>query len=102
MSGRYSRNKGYRFEAETVNLLKEHGLEAHRVPLSGATAHDKGDIRIRVHWQPEPLLGECKRRKALPQWIYDALGENDFLTMRGDRGESLTVIRTKQFAELCQ
>lgn len=100
--GKLSRDKGYRYEAETVNLLKGFHLDAWRVPLSGATAHDKGDIRVRVHFRNQPLTGECKRRAALPAWIKAALGDNDFLAMRADRDETLVVVRASFFAELLQ
>lgn len=100
--GKLSRDKGYRYEAETVNLLKGFHLDAWRVPLSGATSHDKGDIRVKVHFRDEPLTGECKRRAALPVWISQALGKNDFLAMRADRGETLIVMRGDFFAELLQ
>ena len=100
--GKLSRDKGYRYEAETVNFLKEYHLDAWRVPLSGATSHDKGDIRVRVHFRDAPLSGECKRRAALPAWIKAALGNNDFLAMRADRDDTLIVMRADFFAELLQ
>lgn len=35
-SGKANRQRGDRYERKTVELLKGHGLEAERVPLSGA------------------------------------------------------------------
>lgn len=100
--GKMSRDKGANFERETVNLLRKYDLIAYRVPLSGATDFQKGDITVEPIWKEDgPYVGECKRRKSLPK-IFDELGEHDFLTVRADRGESLTVIRTSLFAELLQ
>jgi hypothetical protein len=47
-------------------------------------------------------VGECKRRKALPEWIDAALGENDFLAMRDDGGKTLIVMRLPLFGDLLQ
>ena len=102
MSGAHSRNKGNGYEREIVNRAKQFGLEAQRVPLSGATSYAKGDIEIKVHFQERPWVGECKRRAALPVWIENALGVNDFLAMRADRGETLVVVRLDTFLGLLQ
>lgn len=98
--GKHSKRKGYGFERETVNLLRDYGLEAQRVPLSGAGL-EKGDLTVRAGFGPV-YRGECKRRAALPVWIENALGENDFMAMRADKGETLIVVRLPFFAELLQ
>jgi Holliday junction resolvase len=46
MSGRKSRQKGYRGEYELVKLLKLQGLDAKRVPCSGSAAGFNGDIHV--------------------------------------------------------
>jgi Holliday junction resolvase len=102
LMGKMSRTKGSVYERELVNFLKGYDLKAQRVPLSGATAYAKGDVEVKVHFRDAPLVGECKRRAALPEWIEKALGENDFLAMRADRSETLIVIRASMFAELLQ
>ena len=45
MSGRYSRQKGYRIEHELVKLLESYNINNKRVPLSGGSWL-KGDIII--------------------------------------------------------
>lgn len=103
MSGRHSRNKGAGFERELVNAFKDKGLSAQRVPLSGATDYAKGDVEVTAGFDGKTIYrGECKRRKELPQWIEQALGENDFMAMREDRGNTLVVVRLSTFAELLQ
>ena len=42
-----SRNKGARNETAITNMLKDAGIEAERVPLSGAGGTFAGDILIR-------------------------------------------------------
>ena len=54
--GVFSRNKGNREERAIVNLHKQHGFEAKRVPLSGAAEGFKGDIIL------HGLVGEAKLR----------------------------------------
>lgn len=103
MSGNHSRNKGYRFEAELVNAFKEHGLEAQRVPLSGATGYAKGDVEVIAGFDGKTkYVGEAKRRANLPEWIVSALGTHDFMAMREDRGQALVVLRLDRFMELLQ
>jgi hypothetical protein len=103
MSGRHSRNKGAGFERELVNAFKELGLEAQRVPLSGATTYAKGDVEVIAGFDGKTkFVGEAKRRKNLPEWIVNALGDHDFMVMREDRGDTLVMLRLKTFGELLQ
>ena len=79
------------------------GLHAQRVPLSGATEYAKGDVEVTAGFDGKTIFrGECKRRAALPEWIDKALGENDFLAMREDRGKTLIVLRLETFGDLLQ
>lgn len=101
--GRQSRRKGGEYELEVVNNLKELGLTARKIPLSGASEGFPGDIEVIAGFDGNTkYLGECKRRKNLPEWIVNALGENDFVAMRGDRGETLVMLRLPTFGELLQ
>lgn len=102
MSGRLSRNKGANFERELVNQAKLYGLHAQRVPLSGATEYAKGDVEITPLWDDTPWVFEAKRRKELPQWMLDALGENTGLILRADRHDAVAVIPYKLLLELMQ
>jgi Holliday junction resolvase len=98
MSGNHSRRKGAGFERELVNFMRDGGLDAMRVPLSGATDFQKGDVVITTPY--ERYVGELKRRKCLPDWIVNALGEHSFLAMREDRGKTLIVITAELFRDL--
>lgn len=102
-NGRYTRDRGYRFENETVNALKARGLSARRVPLSGA-GEEKGDITVTPGYAADakPLRGELKRKKVLPAWITGPLGDHDFMAMRADSSETLVVIRLSLFMDLLQ
>jgi hypothetical protein len=100
--GKRNRQRGAEFERELVNLFRDHGLKAERVPLSGATSYAKDDVEVTPTFAEKPWRGECKRKSAVPKWIVDALGECNFMAMRGDRQEALIVIRASTFAELLQ
>ena len=103
MSGAKSRNKGAGFERELVNAFKELGLDAQRVPLSGATAYAKNDIEVIAGFDGKTkFCGEAKRRAGLPKFFTDALDGADFAAFRQDRGETLIVLRLNTFAELLQ
>jgi Holliday junction resolvase len=100
--GKMSRTKGAVFERELVNLAKEYGLVAQRVPLSGATSYAKGDVEITPTFSDKPWVFEAKRRKELPAWMLEALGDNAGLILRADRHESVAVIPLKTLLELMQ
>ena len=101
--GKMSRTKGAVYERELVNDFRARGLTAQRVPLSGATEYAKGDVEVTAGYDGKTIYrGECKRRAALPEWIEKALGENDFLAMREDRGTTLIVLRLDTFGDLLQ
>lgn len=103
MSGLYSRNKGASYERELVNYLKERGLKAVRVPLSGATEHTKNDVEVIANFDGKTKYsGECKRKKQLPKFFTDALDGADFAAFRQDRGETLIVLRLETFGDLLQ
>lgn len=100
--GKMSRTKGAVFERELVNKAKEYGLEAQRVPLSGATTYAKGDVEITPGFDSKPWVFEAKRRKELPGWMLEALGDNAGLILRADHHEAVAVIPLKTLLELLQ
>lgn len=96
--GKPSRDKGLRVERELVNKLKESGIDAKRVPLSGAAEGFKGDIQI------GEFVAEVKARKdgagfkTLEAW----LGENDFLFLKKNNTDPMVVLTWPMFVELVQ
>lgn len=101
--GKASRDKGGRFEREIVNRAKDYGLTARRTALSGALAHEKGDVLITPGFAPEsnPWAFEAKRRASLPV-IFNELADFKGLIVRADRGDALVVVRLDDFLELMQ
>lgn len=101
LSGKPSRDKGARVEREIVNLLKENGLFAERVPLSGAAGGSyTGDVRFGkscANW-----VGEVKARKdgsgfkTLDRW----LGDNDTLFLKKNNADIMVVLPLDRFLEL--
>lgn len=97
--GKKSRDKGARVERLFVNKLKGQGVEAERVPLSGA-CHGSfgGDIKITTE-QEKTLLAEVKARKngagfkTLEGW----LGSNDLLFLKRDNQEPIVVMEWETF-----
>ncbi len=98
MGGRSAKVKGSGFEREIVNLLKEAGIDAHRVPFSGAMNNNKGDVTF--HIDGEKIITECKRRRSGFKTLYGWLGANKVLFFRDDNCEPLAVIRAKDYARL--
>ncbi len=48
MAGKGVREKGKRGERELVRILRERGIEARRVPLSGSVEGYEGDIVVKL------------------------------------------------------
>lgn len=98
-----SRSKGSRVEREFVNKLRDSGIYAERVPLSGAAGGQfSGDLVIPVKndtltaLSPDmtELRAEVKARKdgagfaQLEKWK----GDNDLLFLKRDRKEPMVVM----------
>lgn len=84
--GKMSRDKGQRIERELVHLHQAAGIDASRVPLSGAVGGAySGDLRIGA------LTAEVKARASgsgfvqLERW----LGEHALLFLKRDRQRPL-------------
>lgn len=88
--GAMSRRKGGRVEREIVNALKEAGIHAERVPLSGAHGGSfAGDVVIAKRWR-----AEVKARKhgggftQLEKW----LGDNDLLVLKRNHADPMVLL----------
>lgn len=95
--GKMSRDKGQRIERELVHLHQAAGLDASRVPLSGAAGGPySGDLRI------GDLRAEVKARasgsgfKQLEAWLAD----HDMLFLRRDRQRPLVVMPWATYEKL--
>lgn len=102
--GKMQRDKGNRVEREIVDEHKRAGLNAERVPLSGAS-HYRGeghDVNIYPHRRKEPLRCEVKARKEgagftlLRRWLADY----DVLFLHENRAETLVVVPMDLWLEL--
>jgi len=92
--GKKSRNKGYRGEHNLVLLLRAHGIDTKRVPLSGATDFCKGDLLI------QGLVAEVKVRHEGFKELYKWLEGKDVLFVKADRASYLCIMPVERFIEL--
>lgn len=103
--GKASRDKGARFERELVNTLKEAGLDASRVPLSGMghEASENGEFAgdIVVPWLGGREKFEAKKRAGGFALLYRWLGRHRGLFIAADRKETLVVLRLSDFVKIC-
>ena len=100
MSGKAPRQKGDRLERKCVNLFKDSGIEAERVPLSGSMGGSfAGDIQVPFGGQPKRPF-ECKKRARAWKDLYDWIEPNYALIIERDRSEPLVVVRLKDFIEV--
>ena len=102
---RKSKDKGYRIEREIVELHKAIGIEAKRVPLSGAMGcygrEFAGDVDIPIS-SDLTLKAEVKARAngsgftTLERWLAD----NDCLFLRRDRAQPLVCVPWRIWQQL--
>ena len=95
--GKFSRDKGNRLEREVVNLLRQQGHTAERIPLSGGMGSFVGDVQWKVGERQFKL--ECKARANGFKFLYDNLTQ-DALLVKGDREKPLIVMEFDKFLSL--
>jgi len=93
--GKKSRNKGYRAEHNLVCLLREHGFEALRVPLSGGAKGFEGDVLIEKRFKAE-VKARHDGFKELYKWLQKA----DILFVKADFKDYLAVLPLSLFLEI--
>lgn len=92
--GNMEREKGLRIEREIINLHKNLGVDAERVPLSGATRYQGGGHDVDIYAFGRHFKSEVKGRASgagftmLERWLSDY----DVLFLRRDRQEPLVVL----------
>jgi len=87
--GRAPRRKGNRVEREVLALMREAGLEARRVPLSGSAPGYPGDLEVEVPGLGRVLVEVKARRKvALEAWLEG----RGLLVLKPDRRPPLAVL----------
>lgn len=99
--GKFSRDKGARFERHIVGRFQDAGFAAERVPLSGAAGgRFKGDVSV-------PLLGgdrtvECKKRAQGFSQLYGWLGGNFAVICAADKKPDLICLHLSDFLALAE
>lgn len=84
-----NKRKGQQFERDIVQWFLDRGIDAERVPLSGAA---KGSYGHDIRFGPaQAYTGECKRFKAGLAKLYAALEQDnsDVVFARADRKETI-------------
>jgi Holliday junction resolvase len=95
MAGRKSRRKGQTGEYEVVELAKGLGLDAYRVPLSGAARGVKGDVVINGK-----VFGVKRWKRLLPKAVKEDLARFEGVFIREDHGSWFIIIRADWFINL--
>jgi Holliday junction resolvase len=99
MGGKFSRDKGARFERDLVNTFKAYGHDAQRIPLSGMTEFAKNDIQATV--MGKELNIEAKKKAAGFKSIYGYLEKDcaDAVILGADRKPALIVFNLKEWLD---
>lgn len=102
--GKRAKRKGWEGENEVVKLLQKNGIEAERVPLSGALKSEKYSCDVVAQINGEKRI-EVKRRKSGLTSIYNWLNEDEnsnILMMRQDNKDWLVCMTFNEFLNLVQ
>src|SRR6516162_3401590 len=96
--GRSSREKGMRAERQIVELFRQVGLEAYRVPLSGVSAGFKSDVEVRIGSRTLRLESKVRAKEftLLYRWLFGVAA----LVVKADRKPSLIILSLEEFAIL--
>jgi len=98
-AGRGPRRKGARVEREVLTALREAGLEARRVPLSGSAPGYPGDLEVDLPGLGRVLVEvKARRRVALEAWLEG----RGLLVLKPDRKPPLAVLPLEGFLRLVQ
>lgn len=98
MSGRKSKDKGYRFENALRIVLNAFG-PCERMPLSGAIGGDfSGDLRWLI--RNVRMKIQCKKKARGFKLIYNELKSHDALIIGADREPPVLCIPLHKFAEI--
>ena len=98
MNGKAPKQKGDRLERHLVTTLRDAGIEAKRVPLSGSAEGYPGDVVADLPGMGETCL-ECKARRDF-KTLYGWLEGRDGLILKADRKEPLAVFRLSDLLRL--
>lgn len=92
-----SRQKGDRFERQCIADLAELGVDARRVPLSGALGGEHAhDLTL-----PNGRRAECKTRARAWSDLFGFLKKGpDVLFIKSDRTDTLAVLTLAEYARL--
>ena len=100
--GKRSKRKGYDGEAEVVKLLQKNGIEAERVPLSGALKSEKYSCDVVLS---NGKRIEVKRRKSglktIQKWLEEDQNSN-YIFFREDYGDWIVIMPVVEFIGLIQ
>jgi len=87
--GKGPKRKGSRVEREVLAILREAGLEAKRVPLSGSAPDYPGDLEVVVPGLGRVLVEvKARKRLALEAWLEG----RGLLVLKPDRRPPLAVM----------
>jgi len=95
MSGKKSRNKGYRYENELVHKFQDAGVVCNRVPLSGMCVGYKDDLNVMDKY---PI--EVKRRKSINNMFYEVLSKCKYGITRADNKGDIVFMTLDTFIDM--
>jgi len=98
-----AKRKGDGEERAVVNLHRELRYKCERTLEKGARSDGSQTWDIDLYARGDdlpPLIGECKCQEKIGDYIWDWMGDNDFLTLRKNRKPRLYVVPERVWEEL--
>ena len=94
--GKSQRDKGNRNERQLVNIFRAYGIDAKRVPLSGAASGFKGDIIAIIDGQDWRIESKVRGNGFKQIYGWTAMTHS----IKADRQQALIVMPLRKFCEL--
>lgn len=94
-----AKQKGYRFEIAVRDMLREKGIPAERVPLSGSMGGAFADDIVIGTLQNPIMRGEAKHRENINKQLWEWLNGVDFTILKRNHKEPIVLITFEEFVE---
>lgn len=96
---KHAKRKGSSLENRVVQTLRDAGIPAERVPLSGALKSLPGDVVVGELAKPLKRI-ECKNREDISKRIWEWLEDNDALIIKRNHSNPLVVVTLDDYIDL--
>ncbi len=98
--GKFSRDKGARFERDIIMRAAEHGFDADHTALMQTIDGDQTYADVTMNVDGSQFRIECKHQESIPRKLWDWLDGNDAVMIKRNNHQPLAVISATMLFDL--